>query len=187
MGLLAGMLLLYAVWRVEGSDRHRMLPRNSVRTGGLLLPIYLSMSLMVMGMACEVFVPYFLQVLHLQTPLVAGYVAALMAAGWTLGSLYSCGLSREAANRAMLVAPLLVVTGLALAGLFVPQTSASLVSLGGVSVAMVLVGTGIGLATSAHPDSCQRTRCGKRHCRRFHHDRAVNRNGRGCGAGGDDR
>ena len=146
MGLLAGMLLLYAVWRVEGSDRHRMLPRNSVRTGGLLLPIYLSMSLMVMGMTSEVFVPYFLQVLHLQTPLVAGYVAALMAAGWTLGSLYSCGLSREAANRAMLVAPLLVVTGLALAGLFVPQTSASLVSLGGVSVAMVLVGTGIGLA-----------------------------------------
>ena len=101
---------------------------------------------MVIGMTSEVFVPYFLQVLHLQTPLVAGYIAALMAAGWTLGALYSSSLARESANRATLYGPVFVVVGLALACIFVPQTTGSLLSLCGVSVGMVCVGTGIGLA-----------------------------------------
>lgn len=146
LGLLVGLVLLYAVYRVEGSDKHRMLPKNSLSSHGALLPIYLSMSLMVIGMTSEVFVPYFLQVLHLQTPLVAGYIAALMAAGWTLGALYSSSLARESANRATLYGPVFVVVGLALACIFVPQTTGSLLSLCGVSVGMVCVGTGIGLA-----------------------------------------
>ena len=146
LGLVCGLVLLYAVYRVEGSDRHRMLPKHSLTPGSALLPIYLSMSLMVIGMTSEVFVPYFLQVLHLQTPLVAGYIAALMAAGWTLGALYSSGLAPASANRAIRCGPLFVVSGLALAALSVPQIGSSLLSLAGVCLAMMAVGTGIGLA-----------------------------------------
>ena len=101
---------------------------------------------MVIGMTSEVFVPYFLQVLHLQTPLVAGYIAALMAAGWTLGALYSSGLALASANRAICCGPFFVVSGLALAALSVPQIGSSLLSLAGVCLAMMAVGTGIGLA-----------------------------------------
>ena len=146
LGFLVAMVLLYAVYRVEGSDRHRMLPKHSLTPGSALLPIYLSMSLMVIGMTSEVFVPYFLQVLHLQTPLVAGYIAALMAAGWTLGALYSSSLVPAAANRAILHGPVFVVSGLTLAAVFVPHSDSSLISLTGVSLSMIAVGTGIGLA-----------------------------------------
>lgn len=146
LGLVIGLVLLYAVYRVESSDRHRMLPKHSLSPGSALLPIYLSMSLMVIGMTSEVFVPYFLQVLHLQTPLVAGYIAALMAAGWTLGALYSSGLALASANRAICCGPVFVVSGLALAAVCVPQSGSSLISLTGVSLAMIGVGTGIGLA-----------------------------------------
>ena len=32
---------------------------------------------------CDIFIPLFLQQLHAQTPLVAGYLLALTAAGWS--------------------------------------------------------------------------------------------------------
>ena len=56
----------------------------------------------------EIFVPLLLQALHHQSPLVASYLAALMGAGWTLGSVASSGASGAGirrANRAGLTEP----------------------------------------------------------------------------------
>ena len=69
-----------------------------------------------------------------------------MAAGWTLGALYSSSLVPAAANRAILHGPVFVVSGLTLAAVFVPHSDSSLISLTGVSLSMIAVGTGIGLA-----------------------------------------
>ncbi|MFP3519225.1 MFS transporter, partial [Pseudomonas sp. SIMBA_077] len=110
------------VFALENRDGARLLPRNSLKAGSALLALYISMALLVVGMTSEVFVPLFLQVLHQQTPLLAGYIAALMAAGWTLGAIFSSGLGPRGAARAIAIGPFLVVAGLLLACLFMPAT-----------------------------------------------------------------
>lgn len=146
LGLGVGLGLLLVVVLVENRSRKRLLPRDSLKSGSPLLALYLSMALLVVDMTSEVFVPLFLQVLHQQTPLLAGYIAALMAAGWTLGAIFSSGLSPRGASRAIASGPFLVVAGLLLACLFMPATNTPALSLGVVCLAMLLVGTGIGLA-----------------------------------------
>ncbi|WP_025127327.1 MFS transporter [Pseudomonas sp. PH1b] len=146
LGLGVGLGLLLLVVIVENRSGKRLLPRDSLKPGSPLLALYISMALLVVGMTSEVFVPLFLQVLHQQTPLLAGYIAALMAAGWTLGAIFSSGLSPRGASRAIASGPLLVVAGLVLACLFMPATTTPALSLGAVCLAMLLVGTGIGLA-----------------------------------------
>ena len=146
LGLAVGFLLLYLVYRVEVRSTWRLMPKGGLAARGALLPLYVSMSLMVIGMTSEVFVPYFLQVLHLQTPLLAGYISALMAAGWTLGALYSSGLKSATALRAIGIAPFFIVAGLVLALVFVPRLDPSLLNVAGVCAGMLAVGAGIGLA-----------------------------------------
>ncbi|MBI6563407.1 MFS transporter [Pseudomonas synxantha] len=146
LGLAVGFLLLYLVYRVEVRSTWRLMPKGGLAARGALLPLYVSMSLMVIGMTSEVFVPYFLQVLHLQTPLLAGYISALMAAGWTLGALYSSGLKSTTALRAIGIAPFFIVAGLVLAFVFVPRFDPSLLNVAGVCAGMLAVGAGIGLA-----------------------------------------
>ncbi|MDQ0981197.1 MFS transporter [Pseudomonas synxantha] len=146
LGLAVGFLLLYLVYRVEARSTWRLMPKGGLAARGALLPLYVSMSLMVIGMTSEVFVPYFLQVLHLQTPLLAGYISALMAAGWTLGALYSSGLKSTTALRAIGIAPFFIVAGLVLAFVFVPRFDPSLLNVAGVCAGMLAVGAGIGLA-----------------------------------------
>ncbi|AZE73002.1 putative MFS-type transporter [Pseudomonas synxantha] len=146
LGLAVGFLLLYLVYRVEVRSTWCLMPKAGLAARGALLPLYVSMSLMVIGMTSEVFVPYFLQVLHLQTPLLAGYISALMAAGWTLGALYSSGLKSATALRAIGIAPFFIVAGLVLALVFVPRLDPSLLNVAGVCAGMLAVGAGIGLA-----------------------------------------
>ncbi|MDD0975019.1 MFS transporter [Pseudomonas sp. TNT2022 ID681] len=146
LGVAVGLLLLYFVYRVEVRSTVRLLPKGALTARSALLPLYFSMSLMVIGMTSEVFVPYFLQVLHLQTPLLAGYISALMAAGWTIGALYSSGLKPTAVTRAIGIAPVFIVAGLVLAFIFVPQSGPSILNVVGVCAGMLVIGLGIGLA-----------------------------------------
>ena len=41
------------------------------------------MLLLLVTICSDVYIPYFLQVLHGVTPLVSGYLVALLALGWT--------------------------------------------------------------------------------------------------------
>lgn len=68
----------------EGHSRARLLPHQALRRGSALASLYATVTLLVIGMTSEIFVPYFLQTLHGQSPLISGYIAATMAAGWTL-------------------------------------------------------------------------------------------------------
>jgi len=144
-GLAVGLLLLYCVFRVEARSGVRLLPKGALASGSALLPLYCSMSLMVIGMTSEVFVPYFLQILHLQTPLIAGYISALMAAGWTLGAIYSSGLKQSSIPIAITASPFFIVLGLVCSVIFVPLAGPSIMNVVGVSAAMLIIGIGIGL------------------------------------------
>lgn len=142
---VAAVLLLLLVRR-ERNGRYRLLPRNALRRGSPLLALYLTIGLLVVGMTSETFVPYFLQLLHAQTPLLSGYLAALMAAGWTLGEVWSSGWQGKRIKLAIIAGPLLVLAGMVALTLGLPvHGNGALGLLGVISLALLLVGFGIGL------------------------------------------
>ncbi|PLV59722.1 MFS transporter, partial [Erwinia sp. B116] len=142
---LAAILLLLLVRR-ERNGKYRMLPRNALRRGSPLLPLYLTIGLLVVGMTSETFVPYFLQLLHGQSPLLSGYLAALMAAGWTLAEIWSSGWQGKRIRLAIVAGPLLVLAGMVALTLALPVNGNGAPGLLVViSLALLLVGFGIGL------------------------------------------
>jgi MFS family permease len=106
-GLVVAGLMAALLVRAELGARTRLLPKGALDTGGRLVALYATIALLVTGMQTDIFVPYFLQALHGHSPLIAGYLAALMAMGWTLGSMLSAGRSGEAGVRAIVPAPCL--------------------------------------------------------------------------------
>ncbi|HCH71274.1 MAG TPA: MFS transporter, partial [Ochrobactrum sp.] len=71
----------------------------------------------------EVFVPLFFQVLHNQSPLVAGYLAAIMGGSWTLGSIGSSGIAAGRTDRVILAAPVMGVAGMVTLAVLIPAGS----------------------------------------------------------------
>jgi len=91
----------------------------------------------------EIFVPYFLQDLHGYTPLQAGYLTAVMAAGWSLASLSGAGCRGRNARRMMLAGPLLMTLSLAALACWLPEPVSMPWS--GVRLALALAGAGLGI------------------------------------------
>lgn len=145
-GVALAMLMIALLIRQEWVSEACLLPRNALRLRSPLLSLYLTIGLLVMGMTSETFVPYFLQNLHGQTPLISGYLAALMAAGWTLAEIWSSGWRAKKVSRAIVAGPLLVLAGMVILAFFFPLQSDSgrmLVVI--ISLGLLLVGFGIGL------------------------------------------
>ncbi|ETR78205.1 MFS transporter [Afipia sp. P52-10] len=144
-GALTLTLLLIAVER-RATDR--LLPDGAFQLSATLGSLYAVMSLLAVTVtSSEVFVPLFLQVLHAQSPLAAGYLAALMAAGWTVGSITSSSLGSKGVSRAVLVSPVLGVTGMSMLAVLMPvQTGGDWLVLALICVALFSIGFGVGLA-----------------------------------------
>jgi predicted MFS family arabinose efflux permease len=110
--------------------------------------IYASVVLLLVGTTTEIFVPYFLQLLHGHSPLSAGYLTAAMAGGWSAGSLLSSGRSGRAADRMLRAGPVACTLGLAALALLLPAPGRFAppleMLLAGVALALVGVGVGIG-------------------------------------------
>jgi MFS family permease len=140
LGLGVALVLVGLLVLVERRASARLLPQSALRATPLAA-LYGVIALLVIGMQPELFVPYFLQVLHGQSPLVSGYLAALMAIGWTLGSM----LSATWTSRVMRAGPALVLGGLAALAAFLPAGGAGWV-LAPISLGLLLVGFGIGVA-----------------------------------------
>jgi MFS family permease len=125
----------------------RLLPGNATSLNSPLGAIYACIALLLIGTTTEIFVPYFLQVLHGHTPLTAGYMTAAMAAGWSAGSLMSSGRPATQANTLMRAGPLLCVASLLLLALiipdntFLPATTAMICQI----IALTAVGVGVGI------------------------------------------
>nr|WP_314418464.1 MFS transporter [uncultured Erwinia sp.] len=123
-----------------------LLPRNALRLHSPLLMLYLTIGLLVIGMTSETFVPYFLQHLHGQSPLMSGYLAALMAAGWTLAEVWSSGWQGKRITLAIVIGPVLVLAGMVMLALATPvQSAGGIMLLVAISLALLLVGFGIGI------------------------------------------
>ena len=146
IGVTVAVLLMALFVRRELKGGNVMLPRNALRLHSPLLMLYLTIGLLVMGMTSETFVPYFLQYLHGQTPLMSGYLAALMAAGWTLAEIWSSGWRGRRITLAIVAGPVIVLIGMVMLALFIPaQTGQAWLPLTAISLGLLLVGFGIGI------------------------------------------
>ncbi len=148
LGIGAGLAVAVLIAVVDTRASKRLLPTGAYSIRAPLGALYAVMCLMVAAITTEIFVPYFLQVIHGLSPLAAGYMTAAMAAGWTLAALPSATRSGPAANRLIRVSPVVILASLIALALMTPD-AAILTSTAGVVgyvIALAGVGFGIGLA-----------------------------------------
>lgn len=104
-GLLAGAAVVAVVTAVaiERSAEARLLPAGTIRLSSPLAGVYLVMLLLLVTICSDVYIPYFLQVLHGVTPLVSGYLVALLALGWTIAAFVTVRFQGRSANRIVVI------------------------------------------------------------------------------------
>jgi MFS family permease len=148
--LLVGLAVL-AIIALGVIDRHRetrLFPTGTFSWRSPLAALFAAMLLLNAAIICDMFVPLFVQDLHGQTPLVAGYMVALVAVGWSSGSVVTSSWTGSRAQAVIVIGPVLqavAILGLALflgrdnvAGTWLPLVP--------VGIALVLLGLGIGIS-----------------------------------------
>ena len=146
IGLIAAIAFLVIIVRLEKTSSNRLLPNGAYQINHKLGSLYLIMALLVISTTSEIFVPYFLQIVQGKSPFVSGYLAALMAIGWTLASLLFSGIKEQLVKPVIITGPLIMV--IALTGLTTFMPSAE--SKAGLNFyllcsAILFLGFGIGL------------------------------------------
>lgn len=147
--LIGVSLLAIVVLGIVDSRRSvRLFPRGTFSLRSSLPALFGAMLLLNIAIVCDIFIPLFLQQLHGQTPLVAGYLLALTAAGWSGGSIVTSNWTGARARFVLLLGPVLQAIGIAGMALFVGRdnTAGEWLPLVPVSVALLLLGLGIGIS-----------------------------------------
>ncbi|MBR0343730.1 MAG: MFS transporter [Rudaea sp.] len=145
-GVVAGLLLAAWILRIDRDAVVRLLPRSAF-VDARLIALYATIGLLAMSFTVEIFLPYFLQVIHGHEPLAAGYLTAVMAAGWSFGSMTSAGRAKFAAQ-AIRNGPLLMAAGLFALAWILPHVQGFQAGAGFVVLlaALLAVGIGVGMA-----------------------------------------
>lgn len=146
-GVGAAIALSALLVIVDKHATNHLLPKDAFRPGAMGA-LYLAMGLLGMTVtSTEIFSPLFFQVLHAQTPLASGYLAAIMSAGWTVGSLISSSATDSRARLAIRIAPVLALAGLVGMAVLMPAPSnGGWHVLAPICAAMVAVGFAVGIA-----------------------------------------
>lgn len=144
--LTLGMIVLIWMITVDKKALHKLLPSGAYDIKTTLCRTYCVMFLLMTAMTTEIFVPYFLQIIHNMTPLGAGYMTAIMAAGWTLSALPSAAQLGRSRRRLMMIGPWVVALALiTLAITMSNHTGHPLMLLVIYGIALFGTGFGIGL------------------------------------------
>jgi MFS family permease len=145
-GLLAGAVVLVGLFAIVDWRMHAAVLPPSVFGPGPLKWIYLAMGLLMVGAMVDTYVPLFGQRLAHLTPLAAGFLGAALAVGWTVSEIVSASLeSPRAIGRVIVVAPVVVASGLAL-GALTQRDNASAGTVAAWTLALLVAGIGIGMA-----------------------------------------
>ncbi len=120
-----------------------LLPTGAYQLSTVMGKVFACVCLLMIGSMTEIFVPYFLQILHGYAPLQAGYMTAAMAGGWSLASLLSSARSGKDADRMVRLGPLAMT--LSLLALVVLLPGDVDVAAEGLWLALALGGVGLGI------------------------------------------
>lgn len=143
--IVFAILLVYGTFQLDRTGGNRLFPSRPLSllttTGTAYWAMFLaSVTHTVIG----VFLPLALQVLKGQTPIVAGYMMAVLAIGWTVASLVTARWQGRAMYAAMIGGLLLCVAGLVALAIGVASQPAWLLT-----VFNAVVGLGLG-ASNLH-------------------------------------
>ena len=145
-GLLAASVILVGLFVFVDSRTHAAVLPPSVFGPGPLKWIYLTLALLMAVAMVDTYVPLFGQRLAHLSPVAAGFLAAALALGWTVSEIVSASLENpRTIGRVIVAAPVVSAAGLAVGALTQRgDASAGIVALW--AVALLLAGTGIGMA-----------------------------------------
>ena len=145
--IAASVIAVSAMLLVEGRSRNRLLPSGAVSLSKPISRVYLTMLAMTLVLVSDVFIPYFLQSLHGVTPLMSGYLVALVAVGWTFAAFLSSSLTGGQAHAAIIIGALIEAAATASLTLFLARDNAEgqLLLIVPAAIAIFMMGFGIGL------------------------------------------
>lgn len=143
LGVAAGCVLTLAIVAADTRRRNRLMPDGAYELARMGA-VYACIALLSIVVTSEIFVPYFLQVLHGHRPLAAGYLASLISIGWTTGTITSAGRKGGAIAAILRTGPVLTAVSIAGLGLLLTvEFSGPLAS--ALALALPLLGMGLGI------------------------------------------
>lgn len=142
-GVAAIVALL--VW--ERRSAARLFPTQATWLGHPLAKVYLVMFLVIVSLNSDIYAPYFLQTLHGVTPLIAGYLMALVALGWTAAGLGTASLQGRKAALAIVAGTIVLSASTFILALMISQanTASNIWIVAAISVLLFGMGIGTGL------------------------------------------
>ena len=147
IGILAVIFCIIAIAKIDAKSTTKLMPTGAYTLKHPIGLIFMVMILMIAGLATEVYLPYFLQVIQQTTPLTAGYLTAIMAGGWTLGAFITANKTATQVTKILRYSPVLIIAALMALAVFIPMPN--LLDMGGLLIlfiiALISVGLGIGL------------------------------------------
>lgn len=146
--LVGVVLILYGIAKSDLKSGNPLLPTGIYSLKHPVGALFSGVVLLSMGVTTEVFIPYFLENIHGLRPLMAGYMAAMMSAGWTVGSLLTAGRSTQTVNKLMVCSPILSGTCLFVLGLLMSWQGLSLEHDAAWVMMIPLLGVGMGVGLS---------------------------------------
>lgn len=147
MLIAVSILLVTAMVMIERNSDTRLLPFGTAMITDPISRLYLTMFTLMLVLTSDIYIPYFLQTLHGVTPLVSGYLVALVALGWTIGAFFSASFSGRRAAVAIVTGCILETAATASLIPFMATTASfgDLVQLAPAVAAMFLMGFGVGI------------------------------------------
>ncbi len=145
--IAVAIVAIISMLTVERRGKNRLLPTGAVTLARPVTRVYLTMFVLLLVLTSDIYIAYFLQVLHAVTPLVSGYLTALVALGWTFAAFFSGTLSGRRANIAIVSGCVIEMVAVASLTIFLAtdNQSGNLAILGPAAIGMFLMGFGVGL------------------------------------------
>ncbi|SCB14114.1 MFS transporter [Rhizobium hainanense] len=139
--------LVAAMVLIERRSEVRLLPYGAVMLGNPIARLYLTIFTMMLVLTSDIYIPYFLQTLHGVTPLISGYLVALVALGWTTAAFFSASFTGRQAAIAIVTGCILETAATASLIPFLATATpfTALAEFAPAVIAMFLMGFGVGL------------------------------------------
>jgi MFS family permease len=146
--IVLSVLAVVVLGVIDRRSSTRLFPLGTFSAGSVLAPLFAVMLLINAAIISDMFVPLFLQQLHGQTPLIAGYMVALVAVGWSSGSMLTASWTGQRARAILALGPVLQTAGAIGLALFVARDNRAgeLLPLLPIGLSLLLLGLGIGVS-----------------------------------------